>query len=614
MKAALITLYALFLFFPAKSYSQDNFLASGDSILSKLRAPNSESEVMNTIRVLSDVYGPRLMGTPNYYNAIQWSSGLLESWGVDDIRLHSFDQGHIGWTTESFSIRMIEPSISQLSVYPQAYSKSTNGLLSGDIVIASSLTEVFDMEGQLSGKVLLMDNNYSPSTNMKIPFSSRLSKEQLGFAQENEDANDLRIGYHSRRSINTAIQNQTERRERLNAFFRFCEKEGVLAIIESSDYPYGILHADGNRNTPSYMKRGQERPIASFVMSNEHFGRLKRLYENGYNPKLEVSLNSTIYDNPEYNVNLIAEIKGSDPVLKNEVVIVGAHLDSWHAGTGAVDNASGSAVMMEAIRLIKVSGLKPKRTIRLILWGGEEQIFAGSLGYVEDKVGSISTGEVKALHSNISAYLNLDNGAGRVRGLYMMGNDSARVVLNKLLLPFPTDNTLTIQYANQTDHELFDRLNIPAFQFIQDPLDYISAVHHTNVDSYEYVPEEDVEFNSLYVAYLAYRLATIDKLLPRKPFNSPKPSLEGNTEFFLQGHENAKNVTLVGNFNNWDMWGLPLTKVDGGWMNRIELKPGSYYYKFIVDDMWTADPSTPQEELTKDGKGHGGLTIKTVED
>lgn len=614
MKVALITLYVLFLFFPSKSYSQDNFLASGDSILSKLRAPNSESEVMNTIRILSDVYGPRLMGTPNYYNAIQWSSGLLESWGVDDIRLHSFDQGHIGWTTESFSIRMIEPSISQLSVYPQAYSKSTNGRLSGDIVIASSLTEVFDLEGQLSGKVLLMDNNYSPSTNMEVPFSNRLSKEQLDFARENEDANDLRIGYHSRRSINTAIQNQTERRERLNAFFRFCEKEGVLAIIESSDYPYGILHADGNRNTPSYMKRGQERPTASFVMSNEHFGRLKRLYENGYNPKLEVSLISTIYDNPEYNVNLIAEIKGSDPVLKDEVVIVGAHLDSWHAGTGAVDNASGSAVMMEAIRLIKVSGLKPKRTIRLILWGGEEQIFAGSLGYVEDKVGSISTGEVKAIHSNISAYLNLDNGAGRIRGLYMMGNDSARVVLNELLLPFPSNNTLTIQYANQTDHELFDRLNIPAFQFIQDPLDYISAVHHTNIDSYEYVPEDDAEFNSLYVAYLAYQLATIDKLLPRKPFNSPKPSLEGNTEFFLQGYENAKNVSLVGNFNNWDMWGLPLTKVDGGWMNRIELKPGSYYYKFIVDDMWTADPSTLQEELTKDGKGHGGLTIKTVED
>lgn len=614
MKSVLKSLCLLLLFSPAKGYSQNSFSIPSDSVLSKMTPSNSEFEVMNTIRVLSDVYGPRLMGTTNYYNAIQWSSDLLESWGVDDVQLHNFDRGHIGWTTESFSVRMTGPSISQLSVYPQAYSKSTNGKVSGDIVIASNTTDVFNMKGQLNGKVLLMDNNYSPSSNMEFPFSNRLSKEQLDFAQENEDANDLRIGYHSRRSINTAINRHTSRRERLNTFFRFCEEEGVLALIESSDYPYGILHADGNRNTPSYMKRDQERPIASFVMSNEHFGRLKRLYENGHHPRLEVSLNSTIHDNPDYNVNLVAEIKGSDPSLKDEVVIIGAHLDSWHAGTGAVDNASGAAVMLEAMRLIKASGLNPKRTIRLTLWGGEEQIFAGSLGYVEDNIGSITTGEVKGLHNKISAYLNLDNGAGRIRGMYMMGNDSARVVLENILTPFSTDNTLTIQYANQTDHELFDRLNIPAFQFIQDPLDYISAVHHTNIDSYEYVPKKDAEFNSLYVAYLAFQLANIDELLPRKPFNNPNPSIVGNTEFFLQGHETAESVTLVGNFNNWDMWGLPLKKVDGGWMNRIDLEPGSYYYKFIVDDMWTADPSTPQEELTKDGKGHGGLTIKMVEE
>lgn len=612
MKPAFKFLCLLLCFYPTKSYSQANYSISNDSVLNRLTPLNSELEVMNIIRVLSDVYGPRLMGTPNYYDAIKWSSDLLESWGVENVQLHNFDQGHVGWTAESFSVRMIQPSTSQLSVYPQAYSKSTNGFVIGDIVIASSLTEVFEMEGQLNGKILLIDNNYVPSSNMEFPFSRRLSKEQLDFAQQNEDANDLRLGYHSRRSINTALKNQNDRRDRLNDFFRFCEKEGVLALIESSDYPYGILHADGNRNTPSYMKKDQERPIASYVMSNEHFGRLKRLYEHGFIPKLELSLSSTIHDNPDYNVNLIADIEGSDPFLKDEMIIVGAHLDSWHSGTGAVDNASGSAVMLETIRLIKTSGLNPKRTIRLILWGGEEQIFAGSFGYVEDQIGSIKTGEVKESHSRISAYLNLDNGAGRIRGIYMMGNDSARAKLKELLIPFPEDNTLTIQYANQTDHELFDRLNIPAFQFIQDPLDYISAVHHTNIDSYEYVPKIDTEFNSIYVAYLAYQLANMDELLPRKPFNSPKPSLIGNTEFFLQGYETAESVTLVGNFNNWDMWGLPLKKVEGGWMNRIDLKPGSYYYKFIVDDMWTADPSTPEKELTKDGKGHGGLTIKVV--
>lgn len=599
---------------PEESNAKQNLTLPADSVLTKIETSATESEVMEIVQTLSDVFGPRLMGTPNYFNSVQWSKGLLESWGIDNVTLHNFDKGHLGWSAESFSVRMIEPTTSQLSVQPQAYTKSIDGQLTGEVVFASDLNEVYEMKGQLTGKILLMDNNYRPVSSPDFPLSRRLTTEQLAFAEKNEDPNDLRIGYHSRRSINTAITNQENRRTRLQEFFQFCENEGIISIIEASDYPYGIIHADGNRNTPSYMREYQEPPIASFVMSNEHFGRLKRLYENGLIPELEVSLESTFYNNPDYNVNLIAEIEGSDPNLKNEFVIIGAHLDSWHSGTGAVDNASGSAVMLEAIRLIKESGLKPKRTIRLILWGGEEQIFAGSLGFTQDHVGNITTGKTKKEHSQISAYLNLDNGAGRIRGLYMMGNDSAKTFLKPLLSPFENDNTLTIQNANQTDHELFDRLNIPAFQFIQDPLDYISAVHHTNIDAFEYVPEKDSKFNSIYIAYLAYQLASSDEPLPRKPFNHPMPSLNGNTEFFLEGYEQAQSVTLVGNFNNWDMWGLPLKKVDGGWVNRIELEPGSYYYKFIVDDMWTSNPSTPVDQLQKDGKGHGGLSIKVVEE
>jgi hypothetical protein len=269
--------------------------------------------------------------------------------------------------------------------------------------------------------------------------------------------------------------------------------------------------------------------------------------------------------------------------------------------------------MIEAIRLIKSSGLKPRRTIRLALWGGEEQIFAGSASYVEQNVGDLMNAVPKKEKAKISAYFNLDNGAGKIRGIYLMGNEKIRPVFEEYLKPFENDNTLTIQNANQTDHELFDFQNIPAFQFIQDPLDYISAVHHTNMDLYEYVPTADQKFNAVYVAYLAFKVAQRDELLPRKTFNSPIPSMKGNVGFQLKGFTDAREVNLVGDFNNWNMFGTPLTKTKNGWGCKIDLPKGKYVYKYIVDGDWTADPSTPTDKLIKDGKGHAGLTEKIVD-
>ena len=180
------------------------------------------------------------------------------------------------------------------------------------------------------------------------------------------------------------------------------------------------------------------------------------------------------------------------------------------------------------------------------------------------------------------------------------------------LKPFHDNNALTIQNANQTDHEIFDFQNIPAFQFIQDPLDLMNALHHTNMDVYEYVPPADQQFNAVYIAYLAFEIAQRDQLLPRKIFNSPIPSLDGNTSFKLNGFTNASEVNLVGDFNNWNMYGTPLKKTKTGWECKIDLPEGTYLYKYIIDGNWTTDPSTPAENLKKDGKGHSGLTEKLV--
>ncbi|HOY19729.1 MAG TPA: M20/M25/M40 family metallo-hydrolase [Haliscomenobacter sp.] len=580
-----------------------------DDIFSKIRRESvANSQVMKTLSYLSDVHGSRLMGTPNYYHAALWAAQRLKQWGIQKTSFQSFDKGHRGWETSHFQVEMIEPTYSPLNAYPLAYTASTAGAKVGEVVYISSLDSIYAMEGQLKGKIVLLGAYYEPVSNVFQPFAQRLSPAVLDQAAQNPDPNDLIIGYHSRRSTPQVFSMQNLIRKRREQFFNFCKAQQVLALLEPSDYPYGILHADGNRAVPAYMRKTDITPIASFVIANEHFGRLLRLIKLGFNPKLKVNLEAKFYQEPKYNVNLISEIEGSDPVLKNELVIIGAHLDSWHAGTGAVDNASGCATMMEAMRILKAIDAKPKRTIRLALWGGEEQVFAGSAAYVEQHVGDLNNATPQKEQAKISAYFNLDNGAGKIRGIYLMANPAVKPIFEKMLQPFAPDNILTLQNANQTDHELFDFQNIPAFQFIQDPLDYMSAIHHTNADLYEYVPEKDQKSNAELVAYLAYQVAQAEELLPRKKFNSPVPSLQGNAHFQLKGFLNAAQVSLVSDFNNWNMFGTPLAKTKDGWECKLELPAGKYVYKYIVDGDWTADPATPTNQLVRDGKGHAGLT------
>lgn len=578
-------------------------------VLARIRHESTQgSQVMRSLSYLSDVHGARLMGTPNYYQAALWAQQQLKSWGLNKAELQSFDKGQRGWAVQHFQMEMIEPQYSHIQAYPLAYTASTNGLKTGEVIYLPTLDSIYGLKGKLQGKIVLLGAYYRPVSNVFSPFAERLSPTLLQQAAENPDPNDLLIGYHSRRSTPQAFQLQNVLRKRREQFFNFCRQEKVLALLEPSDFPYGILHADGNRAVPSYMRRGDIQPVASFVIANEHFGRLLRLIQLGLKPKIKLELQAQFYQEPQYNVNVIAEIEGSDPQLKDELVIIGAHLDSWHAGTGATDNAAGCAVMMEALRLLQATGLKPKRSIRLALWGGEEQIFAGSAAYVEQNVGDLNTAKAQKEQAKISAYFNLDNGAGKIRGIYLMGNPALKPILAEMLQAFAPDNVLTLQNANQTDHELFDFQNIPAFQFIQDPLDYMTAVHHTNVDLYEYVPAKDQQANAELVAYLAYQVAQRAELLPRKTFNSPIPSLQGNAHFQVKGFLNAQQVSLVSDFNNWNMFGTPLAKTAEGWECRLNLPPGKYLYKFIVDGSWTNDPSTPADKLLRDGKGHAGLT------
>lgn len=584
---------------------------SDSLVLEKIKfSSTSNSFISDAIKNLADLNGPRLLGTKGYYNAANWSKQKLKEFGADSSYFNSFDRQYRGWQIKSFNMEITQPDYMHISAYPLAYTKSTKGVVEGKVIFVENADSLNLQKGKLKGKIVLLGDNFHSFNALQEIRSGKISNELLKQAADNPDPNDLMIGYHSRRHTNHAIASQEQRRIDLVTFFQFCEKEGIIALIEPSDYPYGILHADGNNGFPSYRKLNEIKPIASFVIANEHFGRLVRLIKNGINPTIKLNLQTEFNYNPEYNVNVVAEIKGIDKTFSHEQVIIGAHLDSWHAGTGAVDNAAGCAVMMEAFRLLKASGLTPKRTIRICLWGGEEQIFAGSREYVNDRVGDLLTGEFKEDYSKISAYFNLDNGSGKIRGIYAQGNLEAKKIFENFLSPFNStgSGTVTIQNANQTDHELFDALNIPAFQFIQDPLNYITAVHHTNMDVAEYVNKKDLQESAIVVAYLIYKVAMLDELLPRQEFISIKPRLEGNTTFFLSGFENAKSVSIVSDFNNWNMFGTPLQKVEGGWTCKLDLQAGRYLYKYIIDGDWTADPKTPIDKLLKDGRGHAGLT------
>jgi hypothetical protein len=578
-------------------------------------ASKRNSAVPGAITYLSDVYGPRLLGTANYYSAARWAKDRLAAYGADSVFFESFDARHRGWNVTSFNMEMTVPTYMHLLAYPLAYTRSTKGVVSAEVIYIEHTDSIRNLRGKLAGKMVLLGDGFSSFNALQRLSGERLSKEVLQQAAANPDPNDLLIGYHSRRSTQDAIAWQERRRTDLQQFFEFCDREGVVALAEASDYPYGILHSDGNHHVPSYIKQGDINPVPSFVVANEHFGRLVRIIKAGVKPVVKLQLSTSYNYTPAFNVNVVADIRGADKALQEQQVIIGAHLDSWHGGTGAVDNAAGCAVMMEALRLLKAAGLQPRRSVRLCLWGGEEQIFAGSRVYVKNRVGDLHRDNPGPDYNRISAYFNLDNGTGRIRGIYAQGNGLAKPILEEMLQPFASSNcnTVTLQNANQTDHELFDALNVPAFQFIQDPLNYISAVHHTNMDVAEYVQQQDLQESAILVAYLVYKVAMRDELLPRREFISVEPSLKGNTLFFLEGFKNARSVSLVSDFNNWNMFGTPLVKTDSGWMCRLNLKPGRYLFKYIVDGDWTADPKTPADKLLRDGKGHAGLTEVIVE-
>jgi len=500
------------------------FTANSQTTSQALSKINTEgfqkSQVMNLISDLSDVYGPRLTGTNQYYTAAEWAKKTMENWGIDKVYFENYCDDCMGWEVNSFNVEMTEPVYMKIQAYPYAWTESSNGVQIGDMIWIENWSDLERVKkqwvGKLQGKTILIGS--APEQNMLFdPLSKRFSEAQIEEAEKSiepvpnnplsHNAGDMDLIGDLELIFNSMVKKD-------DAFFAFLKAEGALSMLGTTSFFPGVIHPSGTYN----FRESDEKPLPYFAISPENFGKLKRLNDRGIQPKIKFHLDSELYLNPKNNVNILAEITGSDPKLKDEVVMIGAHFDSWHPASGATDNGAGSAVMMEVMRIIKESGLKPKRTIRIALWGGEEQAFLGSLAYAENHYGKVKETSRKKEVEKISAYINMDNGAGQMRGIYLQGNEAVRPIFENMLEPYAhlDVNNLTIQNTDFTDHDVFDYYKIPGFQIIQDPLNYRTVTHHTNLDHLEYVPERDMMINATVIAALVYQIAQEDSRLPRE--------------------------------------------------------------------------------------------------
>lgn len=482
-----------------------------DMRLEKIRNEGLQhSEAKNMLMEFTDVYGQRLTGSREYLAAAKWAAAKMKAMGLDNVHFENFCKDCRGWSVKSFNVEMIAPNYMHIVAYPMAMTKSTAGIAEGELISVESFKDMKavkeNFSGKLKGKIILLGAE-----------PRQRSLTDTTFKRYNED--ELK---NKNEQLSPSIK-QTPLPELLDSwkvsdhtddeFIAFVEKEGALAVLRTQGALYGVLHVQGTYN---YLEK-DPKALPYFSIIPEQFGRLYRMLKQHVIPRIRLDLQTTFYLEPENNVNIVGEIQGSDPTLKSEVIMVGGHFDSWHSATGATDNGVSCIVLMEALRILKQSGIAPKRTIRICLWGGEEQAFIGSVAYAVDHFGQLKE-KPNNDSKKVSAYLNLDNGAGAIRGIYLQGNEFARPVFKEIFSHISSlgTGTLTIENTLSTDHETFDHYNIPSFQFIQDPLNYETVTHHSHLDLPEYVPETDIKKNAVILAWTINKIAVMDSMVPRK--------------------------------------------------------------------------------------------------
>ncbi|HJZ69965.1 MAG TPA: M20/M25/M40 family metallo-hydrolase, partial [Blastocatellia bacterium] len=526
----------------------------------------NRSQVMQTLSYLSDVIGPRLTASPGMKRANEWTRDELTKWGLQNAHLEPWGPFGRGWTLKRFSAQVSEPTAFPVIAYPKAWSPGLSAPLTADVVYVDAKTEA-DLEkykGKLNGKIVLTMPMREVAAHFEAPGSRLNEKDLLTLADAPEPrTGDGRGNFRNNPQFRAAA-------EFTSAKMRFFLAEGAALLVDAGRGDGGTIFVqsasvpqpprDPNAPAPTGPQsrgiqpwdKSEPKMTPQVVVAAEHYNRIVRMLQAGELVKMTVDLSVQWQDADPNGYNTIAEIPGTD--LKDEIVMLGAHMDSWHSGTGATDNAAGCAVVMEAVRIIQALGLKPRRTIRIALWTGEEQGLLGSRAYVAEHFGTLNpatssaapTGGAntrgmnngngngngngteaaagptlvkKAEYEKLSGYFNLDNGTGKIRGVYLQGNEEIRGLFRQWLAPFRDMGaaTLTIANTSGTDHLSFDAIGLPGFQFIQDEIEYDTRTHHSNQDVFDRIQADDMKQAATIMAAFVYQTATRDEKLPRKP-------------------------------------------------------------------------------------------------
>jgi carboxypeptidase Q len=502
----------------------------------------NRSQVMQTLSYLSDVIGPRLTASPNAKRANEWTRDKLTSWGLQNAHLEPWGPFGRGWTLKSFSAQVVAPQTIPLIAYPKAWSPGTNGPLVADVVYVDAKTEA-DLDkykGKLKGAIVLT----GAMPEIKAHFDAlghRLDEKDL---LKLADAPDPRSAPPRRFQLNpeqrAAAQFNTRK-------FQFYSEEGAALLVDPSRggdggtiFVQAAAVPQPFAENPFTVKRinpwDKDAPkiVPQMVIASEQYNRIMRMIQAGEKVRMVVDLSVQFQEQDLMGYNTIAEIPGTD--LKDEVVMLGGHMDSWHSGTGATDNGAGVAVAMEAVRILQALNLKPRRTIRVGLWTGEEEGLLGSRAYVAAHLGTLGDGtpaaaasamfggptpqvNPKGEYEKFDAYFNLDNGTGKIRGIYLQGNEAVRPLFRQWFAPFREMGAQTLSIANTggTDHLSYDAIGLPGFQFIQDPVEYDTRTHHSNEDVFDRIQAEDLKQSATIMAAFIYNTAMRDEKLPRKP-------------------------------------------------------------------------------------------------
>jgi len=503
--------------------------ANDTAFLAKIREEAMQrSQIMKTMHMFTDVYGPRLTGSPNHKNAADWAVKQMTAWGLQNAHIEPWDFGHPGWLNERLTAHIISPVKDPLVAEVLAWTPSTKGvvqakalqLLLPDRPTQEQLNSFFAAQrSRVKGRIVLIGKPAMVPVNLNPP-PKRLSDDQAAqrfgpnprpFQNPNASPSPSPAPNAPRPLTGRQVDEQLD---------TFLKTNGALIRVNDAGREFRQIRAFNNRTFDL------DKVVPTVVMSNEDFGRITRILADGTDVTLEFNIVNHVYPEGVTSYNTIGEIPGTDK--KDEVIMLGGHLDSWHAATGATDNAIGCAIMMEAARILKTLGVQPRRTIRVALWSGEEQGLLGSQAYVKEHFGSFE--EPKPGYEKFGGYFNIDSGTGRVRGASVFGPPEAANIMKEILAPFAADGVIGANPSRSrnlggSDNTSFSNAGLPGIGMGQDPIEYGTHTWHTNLDTYERILEDDVKKDAMIVAWSVYQLATRDSLLPRlaKEDMPPKP-------------------------------------------------------------------------------------------